>query len=71
MNYNAVVMSTKKYHPPVARPVIATYELNYQKGKVMVLGIYSDDVVFNSKFDKFFGLLLQHTLSLEPPTRNL
>ena len=71
MNYNAVVMSTKKYHPPVARPVIATYKLNYQKGKVMVLGIYSDDVVFNSKFDKFFGLLLQHTLSLEPPTRNL
>jgi hypothetical protein len=47
----------------VARPVIATYKLNYQKGKVMVLGIYSDDVVFNSKFDKFFGLLLQHTLS--------
>mgnify|MGYP001050073708 CR=1 FL=1 len=63
MNYNAVVMSTKKYHPPVARPVIATYKLNYQKGKVMVLGIYSDDVIFNSKFDKFFGLLLQHTLS--------
>jgi hypothetical protein len=63
MNYNAVVMSTKKYHPPVARPVIATYKLNYQKGKVIVLGIYSDDVISNSKFDKFFGLLLQHTLS--------
>lgn len=63
MNYNAVVMSTKKYHPPVARPVIATYKLNYQKGKVMVLGIYSDDVISNSNFDRFFGLLLQHTLS--------
>src|ERR1051326_7511209 len=62
MNYNAVVMSTKKYHPPVARPVIATYKLNYQKGKVILLGIYSDDVISNSKFDKFFGLLLQHTL---------
>jgi hypothetical protein len=70
MNYNAVVMSTKKYHPPVARSVIATYKLNYQKGKVMVLGIYSDDVIFNSKFDKFFdGLLLQHAPA--PKVRNL
>ena len=71
MNYNAVVMSTKKYHPPVARPVIATYKLYYQKGRVIVLGLYSDDIISNSNFDKFFGLLLQHTLSLEPPTRNL
>ena len=72
MNYNAVVMSTKKYHPPVAKPVIATYQLNYQKGRVIVLGLYSDDVISNGNFDKFFdGLLLQHTLSLEPPTRNL
>ena len=70
MNYNAVVMSTKKYHPPVARSVIATYKLNYQKGKVMVLGIYSDDVIFNSKFDKFFdGLILQHAPA--PKVRNL
>ena len=72
MNYNAVVMSTKKYHPPVAKPVIATYQLNHQKGRVIVLGLYSDDVISNGNFDKFFdGLLLQHTLSLEPPTRNL
>ncbi|MGA8913002.1 MAG: N,N-dimethylformamidase beta subunit family domain-containing protein, partial [Nitrososphaeraceae archaeon] len=60
MNYNAVVMSTKKYHPPVAKPVIATYQLNYQKGRVIVLGLYSDDVISNGNFDKFFdGLLLQ------------
>ncbi|MGB8022764.1 MAG: N,N-dimethylformamidase beta subunit family domain-containing protein [Nitrososphaeraceae archaeon] len=65
MNYNAVVMSTKKYHPPVTKPVIATYQLNYQKGRVIVLGLYSDDVISNGNFDKFFdGLLLQHTLSL-------
>ena len=65
MNYNAVVMSTKKYHPPVAKPVIATYQLNYQKGRVIVLGLYSDDVISNGNFDKFFdGLLLQHTHSL-------
>lgn len=63
MNYNAAVIS-KHYHPPVSKPVIATYELNYKKGKVIVLGIYSDDVIFNSKFDKFFdGLLLQHALT--------
>jgi hypothetical protein len=70
MNYNAVVMSTKKYHPPVAKPVIATYKLNYQKGKVIVLGIYSDDIITNGKFDKFFDvLLLQHALA--PKVRNL
>ena len=69
MNYNAAVLS-KKYHPPVVKPVIATYELNYQKGKVIVLGIYSDDVIFNSNFDKFFdGLLLQHALAAK--TKNL
>jgi N,N-dimethylformamidase beta subunit-like, C-terminal len=63
MNYNAVVMSTKKYHPPVAKPVIATHQLNYQKGRVIILGLYSDDVISNGNFDKFFdGLLLQHSL---------
>jgi hypothetical protein len=69
MDYNAAVIS-KKYHPPVVKPVIATYELNYQKGKVIVLGIYSDDVIFNSNFDKFFdGLLLQRALAAK--TKNL
>jgi hypothetical protein len=61
MDHNALVMSTKKYHPPVSKPVIATYQLNYQKGRVIVLGIYSDDIITNGKFDKFFDvLLLQH-----------
>ena len=70
MNYNALVMSTKNYHPPMAKPVIATYKLNYQKGKVIVLGIYSDDIITNGKFDKFFDvLLLQHALA--PKVRNL
>jgi hypothetical protein len=70
MNYNPLVMSTKKYHPPVAKPVIATYQLNYQKGKVIVLGIYSDDIITNGRFDKFFDvLLLQHALA--PKVRNL
>ena len=39
-------------------PLIATYELNYQKGKVVVLGIYSDDIIANSKFNKYFDSLL-------------
>jgi hypothetical protein len=43
------------------RPVIATYELNYQKGKVISLGIYSDDIIGNGRFDRFFdSLLLQY-----------
>jgi hypothetical protein len=64
MNYNALVISTKNYHPPMAKPVIATYKLNYQKGRVIVLGIYSDDIISNSNFDKFFDklILLQNSL---------
>ncbi|HET7147772.1 MAG TPA: N,N-dimethylformamidase beta subunit family domain-containing protein [Candidatus Nitrosopolaris sp.] len=43
-----------------ADPVIATYELNYQKGKVISLSIYSDDIIANSKFKKFLSTLLKH-----------
>jgi hypothetical protein len=44
--------------------VIATYQLNYQKGKVIALGIYADDIVTNSKFVKYFdSLLLKYALS--------
>jgi hypothetical protein len=54
----------------MAKPVIATYKLNYQKGRVIVLGIYSDDIITNGKFDKFFdALLLQHART--PKVRNL
>ena len=38
--------------------MIATYELNYQKGKVVALGIFSDDVIDNTKFNKLFDNLL-------------
>jgi hypothetical protein len=40
------------------QPTIATYELNYQKGKVVALGIFSDDVINNATFNKFFDRLL-------------
>jgi hypothetical protein len=65
-NYNASIPKT--YFPVeststlqgqvTAKPIIATYELNYKKGRVITLGIYSDDVVNNNKFDNYFEKLL-------------
>ena len=55
LNYHA---STSIKQSKTADPVIATYELNYHKGKVIALGIYSDDIIANSKFNKFFDCLL-------------
>jgi hypothetical protein len=56
MNYNASLSD----YPMQMRPVIATYELNYQKGKVISLGIYYD-IISNGRFDRFFdSLLLQY-----------
>lgn len=56
MNYNASLLHNS------LRPVIATYELNYQKGRVISLGIYSDDVITNQKFERYFdNLLLQYS----------
>lgn len=58
MNYNASLL---KYPISSLRPVIAIYELNYQKGKVISLGIYSDDIITNEKFDRYFdNLVLQY-----------
>ena len=54
MNYNA---SLFKYPTPSLKPVIATYELNYEKGKVITLGIYSDDIIANYKFMRYFNRL--------------
>ena len=54
LNYNASLSD----YPIQMRPVIATYELNYQKGRVIALGIYSDDIISNGKFDRFFDSLL-------------
>jgi hypothetical protein len=43
--------------------IIATYELSYQKGKVIALGVYADDIITNNKFDKHFdNLLLRYAL---------
>jgi hypothetical protein len=43
--------------------IIATYELSYQKGKVIALGIYADDIITNNIFDKYFdNLLLRYAM---------
>lgn len=55
LNYNTSI--AKKQQKP-EDPLIATYLLNYQRGKVLALGIYSDDIITKSKFSKFFESLL-------------
>jgi hypothetical protein len=63
MNYNASLLN---YSIPLVKPVIATYELNFQRGKVISLGIYSDDIIANHNFDKYFNrLFLQYSKSRE------
>jgi hypothetical protein len=43
--------------------IIATYELSYQKGKVIALGIYADDIITNNSFDMYFdNLLLRYAM---------
>jgi hypothetical protein len=57
LNYNA---TDYNYNTNV-KHVIASYELNYGMGKVIALGIYSDDIIINGKFDRFLdSLLLQY-----------
>jgi hypothetical protein len=62
LNYNASLLSSyNNYHAlslSYKRPVIASYELNYGKGRVISLGIYSDDIVTNGTFLKYFDSLL-------------
>jgi hypothetical protein len=55
INYGAKLVT--KY-PVNYKPVIATYELHYKKGLVIGLGLYSDDIVGNMGFDKYFHRLL-------------
>ncbi|MFY9869758.1 MAG: hypothetical protein WAK17_08580, partial [Candidatus Nitrosopolaris sp.] len=59
LNYNASI--TKKDSKPV-KILIATYTMNYKKGKVIALGLYSDDIMTNRKFIRYFdSLLLRYT----------
>jgi hypothetical protein len=65
LNYNASILSPI---PKLAKNatldherVIATYELDYKKGRVIGLGIYSDDIYFKRNFVLFFDHLLMET----------
>jgi hypothetical protein len=43
--------------------VVVTYELDYQKGRVIALGLYSDDIIINGTFDRYFdNLILQYAI---------
>jgi hypothetical protein len=42
------------------KAIIAAYELDYLKGRVISLGIYSDDIINNLKFDSYLDQLLMH-----------
>jgi hypothetical protein len=59
LDYNATINK-----PDPGRYVIATYELEYKKGKVITLGLYTVNKLFeNERFLRFFdSLLFQYTL---------
>ncbi|MER5175277.1 MAG: N,N-dimethylformamidase beta subunit family domain-containing protein [Candidatus Nitrosocosmicus sp.] len=61
LNYNPIELP----NAPKSNVAIAIYELNYGKGKVIAFGIYSDDIIQNVKFDKYFTDLLVK-LSIHP-----
>ncbi|MFL6424677.1 MAG: N,N-dimethylformamidase beta subunit family domain-containing protein [Nitrososphaeraceae archaeon] len=57
------LLSSNKMEDITTKHIIATYELKYQKGKVIALGIYADDIITNNKFDKYFdNLLLRYAM---------
>jgi hypothetical protein len=56
INYNATVTDWKS---ALRKVIVATYELNYKKGKVIVLGLYCDDIIANKRLDNFFYSLLE------------
>jgi N,N-dimethylformamidase beta subunit-like, C-terminal len=59
LDYQAYNASKSKFLPRDFK--IVTYELDYQKGKVITLGLYTDDLLFNNdKFKKFFDSLLYY-----------
>jgi hypothetical protein len=55
LNYNATISNWKN---APNRAVVATYELNYGRGQVIALGIYSDDIISNGSFDKYLDTVL-------------
>ena len=61
LNYNATMPPSNLTNK--GSVVIATYELNYLKGRVIALGLYSDDIMTNGSFDRYFdNLVLQYAV---------
>jgi hypothetical protein len=63
LNYNATIPSniSRDISNKTGSIVVATYELNYLKGKVIAIGLYSDDIITNGSFDRYFdNLVLQY-----------
>ena len=58
LNYNATVPASISNKS--GSVVVATYELNYLKGRVIALGLYSDDIIANGMFDRYFDNLILH-----------
>jgi len=58
LDYNAT-----ENEPNPRKFVVATYELDYKKGKVLTLGLYTDDLKGNQRFWRFFdSLIFQYAL---------
>lgn len=63
LNYNATIPSniSRDISNKTGSIVVATYELNYLKGKVIAIGLYSDDIITNGSFDRYLdNLVLQY-----------
>jgi hypothetical protein len=69
LNYNASVLNPNpnimKNATSAHANMIATYELNYKKGKVIGLGIYSDVVINN----RYLLVFLDHLLQADQPSK--
>jgi hypothetical protein len=50
--------SATENKPNPRKFVIATYELDYKKGKVITLGLYADDLKENERFWRNFDSLM-------------
>jgi N,N-dimethylformamidase beta subunit-like, C-terminal len=59
INYDAQLITK---HHVTYKPIIATYELHYKKGRVIVFGLYTEDILNNPIFDKYFVTLLMRQL---------
>jgi hypothetical protein len=60
LDYNATLIKHRNGTVYVTNPKVATYEFHYKKGKVIGLGLYSDDLLWpnNERFMRFFDSLL-------------